>query len=201
MKTNNKSIMQNALGEQWDNLPEALKAHYRENSKGENFAEGWLDIDYPWFMQWPLSLLRLMGALINRRGKTLPSTASKTMKDNKQHWHRNIAFPNGKSMHFNSVFVSNGGNEIIEYTNAFLGLKMYVYVEDDKLRYESKGYVLKLGRFKVPIPEWMALGHASIIEQQYMKDDKQTFKMDFRLRHPLFGEIFCYKGVFKTKID
>ena len=201
MNNPNKSMMELALAEQWELLPEALKNHYRENSLGENTAEGWLDIEYPWFMQWPLNVLRLMGALVNRRGQSLPSTAIKSMNGDQQNWHRNIVFPDGKIVNFKSRLVSNGNAGFIEYTNAFLGLKMYPFVEGETLRYESKGYVLKLGRFKLPIPEWMALGHASIIEHQVNPDDKLSFKMDFRLRHPLFGELFCYKGEFKTKID
>jgi len=199
MKNIKKPIIQIALGDQWEKLPEALKNHYREDSKGENYAEGWLDIDYPWFMQWPLTFLGLFGVLVNRRGKKLSTKVKKKMDHGKQYWHREITLPNNKIKAFKSQLMSNGGNEVIEYTNAFLGMKMVPFVENDMLRYESKGYVLKLGRIKLPISEWLALGHASIIEQQVDPDDKHTFKMDFRLKHPLFGEIFSYKGQFRTK--
>lgn len=43
MKT---SIIQKALGVQWQHLPEALKKHYLENDKGENRAQGHLTIDF-----------------------------------------------------------------------------------------------------------------------------------------------------------
>ena len=197
----NKSIIQNALGDQWEKLPESLKNHYRENSEGENYAEGWLDVDYPWFMQWPLSFLGLFGVLINKRGKAMPSKVHRSVKQNRQYWYREIELPNKKIKMFNSQVVSNGGNDVIEYPNAFLGMKMSPFVKGDKLRYESKGYVIKLGQFKIPFPEWLALGHASILEEQVSQDDKKTFKMDFRLKHPLFGELFCYKGVFKTHVN
>jgi len=196
---NNKSLMQQALGEQWQQLPAALKAHYGENAQGTNYAQGQLDIDYPWFMQLPLTFFRLLGALVNRRGKALKTTVSKTMQGDKQYWHRVIVYPDGKQINFKSTFIHNGGNEFIEYINRFLGLKMYAFVENNKLRYESKGYVLKLGKLKLPIPEWLALGHASIIESESFKGDSQTFDMDFRIKHPIFGEVFCYKGRFKTR--
>ena len=198
----NKSLMQQALGQQWELLPPALKAHYGENEDGENHATGVLSINYPWFMQWPLSFFRLLGALVNKRGENLTTTVSKINKDGKQFWHREIVYPNGKTIVFDSVFVGvdeNGNKGFIEYINAFLGLKMCAFVEGDKLRYESKGYVLKLGKFKTPIPEWLALGHASIIESEYKQGDNQTFIMDFRLKHPLLGEVFCYQGKFVTK--
>ncbi len=190
--------MQNALGKQWDELPEALINHYGSNEQGENYAQGKLDIDYPWFMQLPYTIMRFIGALVNRRGQNLKTTVSKTMKGNKQYWHRVITFPDGKKIIFNSVFVADKDG-FIEYINAFLGLKMTAFVEDNKLRYESRGYVLKLGKIKIPIPEWLALGHASIIESEYKQGDGQTFSMDFRIKHFLLGEVFCYKGIFVTK--
>jgi len=195
----NKSIMQKALGKQWDGLTPALKNHYDSNEQGENYAEGKLDIDYPWFMQWPLSFFRLLGALVNRRGQGLKTTVSKTMKGGTQYWHRVIHFSDNKQITFNSVFVADGEDGFIEYINTFLGLKMYAFVENNKLRYESRGYVLKLGKIKIPIPEWMALGHASIIEWQDDSSDNKTFDMDFRIKHPLFGQVFCYKGRFTTE--
>jgi hypothetical protein len=193
-----KSIMQNALGEQWHELPQALKNHYGSNKQGENYAEGELDIDYPWFMQFPYTVMRLIGALVNRRGIDLKTTVSKTMKGDKQYWHRVITYPDGKQIVFDSVFVADKDG-FIEYINSFLGLKMVAFVEDNKLRYESRGYVLKLGKIKISIPEWLALGHASIIESEYKQGDEQTFTMDFRIKHFLLGEVFCYKGKFKTQ--
>lgn len=200
MKLNSKkSLMQTALGEQWDLLPKALKNHYSASQEGENLALGSLDIDYPWFMQWPLTVLKLMGALVNRRGKGLTTKVSKSMRGEKQLWHRSIEFPDGKVLSFNSVFVAHGNHQFIEYVNTFLGLKMQAFVKQGRLHYESKGYILKLGRFKLPIPEALALGHASIIESAYHADDKYTFDMDFRIKHPLFGEVFSYKGRFVTQ--
>ncbi|MCF6288054.1 MAG: DUF4166 domain-containing protein [Proteobacteria bacterium] len=195
---NSKALMQIALDSQWELLPPALKNHYGEDAKGENHATGVLTIQYPWFMQWPLNFFRLLGALVNKRGKDLKTTVAKTNKDGKQYWQREIIYPNGKKIVFNSVFVAGNNKDFIEYINSFLGLRMYAFVENNKLRYESKGYVLKLGKIKIPIAEWLALGHASIIEWQADADDEQTFDMDFRIKHPLFGEVFCYTGRFTT---
>jgi hypothetical protein len=193
-----KSIMQNALGEQWHELPQALKNHYGSNENGENCAEGELDIEYPWFMQLPYSVMRLIVALVNRRGQGLKTTVSKTMNGDKQYWHRVITYSDGKQIVFDSVFVADMDG-FIEYINSFLGLKMVAFVEENKLCYESRGYVLKLGKIKIPIPEWLALGHASIVESEYQQGDEQTFEMDFRIKHFLLGEVFCYKGKFVTQ--
>ena len=194
-EVNNPSLMQQALGEQWHDLPQGLKSHYDHDENGANYAQGVLTVDFPWFMQWPLSLLRLIGALLNRRGKDLKTTVAKTMKDGQQYWHREIEYSDGKTIAFKSLFTMTKDKVFIEYTNRFLGMKMKAHVDDSVLKYESCGYLLKLGKLMIPIPEWLALGHGSIIETSVSDDE---FDMDFRLKHFLFGEIFSYKGRFKT---
>ena len=191
-----KALMQLALGEQWESLPEPLKKHYENDENGKNIAEGRLTIDYPKFMQFPLNFLRLMGALLNRRGDNLETTVERKMEGERQYWHRTIRFADGKQIHFKSQFVYHAeSNELIEYTSPFLGLKMKVHVENGRLKYESTAFVLKLGSLLIPIPENLMLGHASIIETA--RDDG-GFDMDFRIKHPWFGEIFSYAGSFRT---
>lgn len=190
-----KSFMQQALGEQWQQLPVSLQRHYQNDASGKNQAQGHLDIDYPGFMQFPLTVLRLMGALVNRQGKNIPTLVNRTFIDEREYWHRIISFPDGHKIHFKSLFTYAGNNELIEYINPYLGLKMAVTVEGDRLIYQGKGYVLKLGKWKIPIHESLALGHVSIVETGV---SEQKFAMDFRLVHPLLGQIFSYAGVFVT---
>ncbi len=190
------SLMQQALGRQWNELPKALKAHYENDQSGRNVAEGKLTISYPPFMQLPLNLMRLMGALVNRKGSDLDTTVERVMKNDEQYWQRTICFPDGKKIYFKSRFTYDPDrNEFIEYTNALLGLRMKVHVDNKQLIYESNGYVLKLAGVKIPIPEYLALGYATIVETAC---DNHSFEMDFILKHPLFGDIFSYKGLFKT---
>ena len=72
---------------------------------------------------------------------------------------------------------------------------MKVRFENNQLIYESNGYVLKLGVVKIPIPEWLSLGHALIVETVV---ENKRFLMDFSLKHPFLGVIFVYKGEFST---
>lgn len=189
---NNKSLMQIALGDQWQELPPALKAHYQSNA---NSDIGQMDIEYPVYMQPYLSLLRLFGALINRRGKNIPTTVEKHMKGDIQYWKRTIRFTQDKIIFFNSFWVHDGSNELIEYVNPFLGLRMSVRLENNELQYEGRHFVVKLGKLLIPIPEWLVLGHTTIIETA-LNDNE--FKMDFKLSHPMFGTVFRYSGKFKN---
>jgi hypothetical protein len=187
------NLMRQALGEQWKQLPTALRAHYQA---GANTDIGTLDIEYPKLMQPYLNFLRLLGALVNRRGAAIPTTVEKHMEGNTQHWKRTITFPDNKTIFFKSHWVYAGGNELIEYVNPLLGLCMAVQVKDGNLYYEGRRYVLKLGNLLVSLPEWLILGHTTIVETAL---DENHFSMDFRLRHPFFGQVFRYAGKFAAE--
>jgi len=184
--------MQIALGDQWQELPPALQAHYQSNA---NSDIGQMDIKYPVYMQPYLTLLHLFGALVNRRGNNIPTTVEKYTKDDIQYWKRTIQFTQDKTILFNSFWVNDGSNDLIEYVNPFLGLRMSVHVEKNTLYYEGRNFVVKLGKFLIPIPEWLVLGHTTIIETALNNNE---FKMDFKLTHPIFGIIFRYSGKFKN---
>jgi len=185
-------VLQLALGEQWHELPVTLQAHHQRN---ESIDVGELDINYPRFMQVILNILSLFGVLLNRRGKSIPTRVQKRMHKGQQFWQRSIVFPDKKLILFNSRWQYAGGKRIIEYVNPILGLCMEAYVDDGKLHIEGKYYVLKLKGFMLNLPEWLFLGHTTIVESSF---NEHCFAMDFRLRHPLFGQVFQYMGIFHT---
>jgi len=185
-----KSLMQRALGNDWHKLPPALQAHYRF---GKTTDTGRMDIDYPRFMQPYLSVLRVFGALVNLRGEQIPTVVEKKVVGERQYWRRTITYPNGKVIYFNSYWVYAGGNQVIEFVNPLLGLQMAAQVVDGKLHYHGIRYVVKLGPWLLPIPEWLVLGHTTIVEVAL---DDTHFAMDFRLTHPLLGQVFRYAGEF-----
>lgn len=187
-----KSLMQHALGEDWHKLPPALQAHYRF---GTTTDTGYLDIEYPRFMQPVLSVLRLLGALVNRGGRQVSTVVEKRVVGQRQYWRRTIAWPDGKVVYFNSFWVSAGSNQVIEFVNPILGLQMAAWVEEGRLHYRGVRFVAKLGRLLLHIPEWLALGRTTIVEEAV---DETHFAMDFRLTHPLLGQVFRYSGRFEA---
>jgi Domain of unknown function (DUF4166) len=187
-----KSLMQQALGADWDKLPPALQAHYRF---GTTTDTGSMDIEYPRFMQPVWSILRLLGALVDRQGKSVTTIVEKRVVGERQVWQRTITYPDGQIVRFDSFWVAAGNAEVIEFVNPVLGLQMAPYVVGEKLHYRGVRFVAKLGPVSIPIPEWLVLGHATIIEEAL---DDTHFAMDFRLTHPLFGQLFRYSGKFEA---
>lgn len=189
-----KSPMQAALGDDWHKLPPALQAHYRHGTTRDT---GVLDIAYPRWMQPWLSLLHSLGALIHRRGLQVATIVDKRVAGDRQHWRRRLRFPDGEVIRFNSVWEPDANKTLTEYVNPFLGLQMQPYVVDSRLHYRGLCFVARLGRWRLAIPEWMVLGHTSIVEKAL---DERRFVMDFRLTHPLFGEVFRYSGEFEADL-
>lgn len=187
-----KSLMQQALGADWDKLPPALQAHYRF---GATVDTGSMDIEYPRFMQPVWSILSLFGALVDRQGKGVTTVVEKRVLGERQIWQRTITYADGQVVRFDSFWVAAGNGEVIEFVNPVLGLQMAPYVVGDKLHYRGVRFVAKLGPLTISIPEWLTLGHATIVEEAL---DDTHFAMDFRLTHPLFGQLFRYSGTFEA---
>jgi len=189
-----KNLMQQALGIDWDQLPPALQAHYQF---GGTTDSGHMDIEYPKFMQPFLTVLGVLGALVNRRGRGVHTVVEKRVVGERHYWRRTLTYPNGKTVHFNSFWIYAGRGELIEFVNPVLGLQMAACVKDGRLHYRGIRFVAKLGPLLLPIPEWLALGHTTIVEEAV---DANHFIMDFRLRHPLLGQIFRYSGKFESAV-
>ncbi|MCP3690118.1 MAG: DUF4166 domain-containing protein [Gammaproteobacteria bacterium] len=187
-----KSLMQHALGDEWSKLPPALQAHYRF---GTTTDAGHMDIEYPRVMQLYLNALHLLGGLVNRRGLQVPTLVEKHVIKEKQYWRRTITYPDGKVIKFNSFWVPAGKNQVIEYINPILGLAMAAQVREGQLYYHGIKFVVKLGSILIPVPEWLVLGHTTIVEKAV---GETRFAMDFRITHPLFGQVFRYSGEFES---
>lgn len=187
------SPMQTALGDDFAKLSPALRAHYEHGTTRDT---GWLDISFPNAMRPWLSLLHRIGALVPRRGQGVATVVDKHVSGDRQYWQRTIRFADGETVRFDSIWEPAENNTLIEYVNPLLGLQMQPYLDGERLHYRGIRFVARLGRWHLPIPEWLTLGHTTIVEQAI---DENRFAMDFRLTHPLFGEIFRYSGEFEAQ--
>lgn len=187
-----KSLMQQALGDAWELLAPSLQAHYLP---GTTLDVGHLDIEYPAFMQPVLSVLSRLGALVRRRGRAVQACVEKSVVGEQQHWHRTLRYADGQTQRFDSIWELGPGGHVVEFVNPWLGLQMRPFVVEGELHYHGVRFVAKVGRWTWPIPEWLALGHTTIVERAL---DEHHFAMDFRMTHPVFGQVFRYAGTFRA---
>lgn len=187
-----KGLMEQALGDAWAQLPPALQAHHLP---GATLDVGCLDIDYPAAMQPLLSILSRLGALVRRRGRDVATQVAKSTVGGRQRWRRTMRYPDGRTLRFDSTWELLPGGVLREWVNPWLALEMKPVVVGRELHLHGVRFVARLGRLELGIPEALALGHTTIVERAV---DAHHFAMDFRLIHPLFGQVFRYAGTFRA---
>jgi len=188
-----KSLLQHTLGDAWDQLPPALQAHH---GPGMSVDIGHMDVEFPPLMRPVLTALAGLGALVSRRGKGVQTRVDKAFDGHRrQTWHRTLRYADGQTLHFNSVWERLPNGHLVEYVNPWLGLEMAPRVLGGQLHVDGVCFVVRLGRGMLRIPEWLLLGHTTIVERAL---DDRHFAMDFRLTHPLLGQVFRYAGTFTT---
>ena len=189
-------LMQQVLGADWDKLPTVIQRHYQITSAQKNLTvKGTMTIDYPFWVKPILLITRLMGALIDEKGENNQVHVEKWQQENPQilYWRRDIQAQNGKQTVFSSRMEYQQAHELIEFVGGGFGIRLKLSVENGKLLYRSQTHLLKLGNVIIPIPDWLILGHATISEEA-LSDD--SFLLDFKIVHPLFGKTYAYGGVF-----
>jgi Domain of unknown function (DUF4166) len=193
------SLMQNVLGDKWRHLPPVIQRHYQlqEDHQTAILVTGTMYVNYPRFV-WPmLFFTRLMGGLIDMKGNNMSACVEKWIKADKPDtlfWKRTIHADNGKSTVFASRMEYQQANELIEFVGFGFGLYLKLTVENKLLVYRSNGHLWQIGKLRIPIPDVMFLGHATIIETAVSENQ---FELDFRIIHPLLGETYRYGGVFQ----
>jgi len=186
------SLLERALGEDWSRLAPTLKAHY---PSGPTHERGEMTVEFPPAMRAPWWCLSRWGALVDRRGEGIRAEVRRFPQAGRERWQRTLRYPDGAVRRFDSVWELTPRGHIVEFVNPYLGLELAPWLEGEGLRYRSVAYVLRLGRRQLALPRWLTPGQASIVERAV---DAEHYAMDFRLVHPLFGQVFRYSGVFAT---
>jgi hypothetical protein len=196
------SIMQQALGEDWNQLDDIVKRHYAmaPGTDCNMTIHGRMDrVSHSNIAKLFLLPGRIFGALVPYRGNDIPTEVKNwTKEDNfkSMFWHRTLQFPNRPITEFRSRMEYVGKNEIIEYVRFGLGIRMRMSVDDGALVFTSAGYVWDFASVRIPIPTWAILGHAQIIEKAISQEE---FYINFAMIHPIFGKTFGYSGTFSIQ--
>ena len=202
-----KPILAQALGDDWQYVAPLVRAHYGLHPDSNERLEfnGIMSVYYPRPALLLLGFARLMGGLVLLREDNVSVKVENSSRPGKlaMFWHRRFFVPGKKKpVIFRSRMEYAGGTEIVEYIGtsewASMGIKMNITQVEGAVHFDSTGYVLKIGPLEVPIPGHMLLGRASIFEKA-MDDD--TILMGFTIKHPLWGEIYTYKGTFSAPIS
>jgi len=194
----NNSVMQQALGKQWDELAPIIRKMYdlpvKTTTKLD--VEGTMSVDYPWAIYPMVMAGKIFGAMIEKRGTGIKGSVyrSSRIDSNALFWHRILIYPDGKQCSFKSRMEFDGEGQLIEYVRFGLGLRLTLTVKEGCLIYQSRGYTWRPFRRWLTIPDWMLYGKALITETPISENQ---IKLDFTMQHPLYGKTYQYKGIFQ----
>lgn len=192
-------VIKKALGNEWKKLAPVVKRHYDLSPESQDCLTlvGIMNEVY----HSPAAKLfvlagRFFGALVSQQGveiATVVRNLAQTREENMLMWHRTLHFNDKEPVVFESHMVTKNPHEVIEFVKFGMGIRMKLSVIDQALVYRSINYLWNIAGFSIPLPNWLLLGEAVIIESA-CADDK--VHLDFKIRHPLLGTTFRYSGKF-----
>ncbi len=193
------SIIQQALGADWDKLATPIRQHYglASYTNADCLLNGRMYVEYPNRVLPLIWAARLTGALMHQRGKDIAvEIHTQTKADSDQlFWQRQFKFP-GRTRRFISRMQYLQDNEIIESVGWGLSIRLKLSVDKQALVFRSNGYLWRWGALSLSLPDWLLLGKARIIESALADGG---LKLDFDIIHPLWGLTYRYGGVFSEK--
>lgn len=197
---NKEPIFKSVFAEQWENLPVVMKKHYANCPYSSDVVsiDGKMDISYSRITAIFIPILRITGILVPYKGKDIPVTVhfGSSPKTKEFRFDRIFYFPDRNPYHFRSSMLQIGKNhnDIIEVMRFGLAWKTKYCFENNKVILKHRGYMLKIfGKYiNLPITFLLGKGYA---EEISISDD--SFEMWMDIKHPLFGKLFEYKGVFR----
>jgi hypothetical protein len=190
-------LFQFVFGQQWDQLPPALRKRYANHSYSNELVTvtGKLNVHYSRFMSFLLPLLKLVGALVPYQGNDVPVTVKfQSHKDSPAiHFDRTFYFPDKKPYDFWSRIEVIQANDVIEFMRFGIGWRITYLLDGSKVVMQHNGYVCKLFGKIIPLPVSLLMGKCYAEE---VATSDNSFRMLMHLTHPLFGKMFEYAGEF-----
>lgn len=195
----NEPIFKQVLANDWDKLGNIIKEHYFLKPYSDDYicVSGVMtEIYHSKLAKLFIPAGLLFGAIVPYQGKDIPIDVhyNASPKNSNLYWDRVFVFPSRKEFHFKSHMELVTDNEVIEFVRFGIGIRLKVTDEDGALVFRDTGYIWRVFGVDIPIPVNLFLGRAYVEERPI---DDESFSMKMILKHPLFGEMFRYKGIFK----
>ncbi|MFD1333654.1 DUF4166 domain-containing protein [Methylopila musalis] len=113
-----------------------------------------------------------------------------------QIWTRLYARRDGFPQVIHSAKRFAGPTGLEEYVGYGVAMPLTLSAEEGALVFRSAGYVLRLGRFRLPLPGWLSPGALTVIHRE---TGEGAFEFTLDLRHPLFGALLRQSGSYRDQ--
>lgn len=181
-----------------DKLPQILQKRYanRPHSKDSLLLQGEMNIFISQTFRLLSPLFRLAGSLVPYPANNIPVQV-KLMSDEKSNailMQRTFYYQNKMPYHFSSRMMHIRDNIAIEFMRFGFASRLIYRMEENKIIMDYGGYVFRLGKWLLPLPLGFLIGKFYAFE---VAESDESFAMQVKMVHPLFGKIFQYDGKFK----
>ena len=186
--------------EDWGRLPVAI---WRRFSKrlGEGKTVVYVgEIDDASFSRvgwWVAQVARVIGGPLPTGGETgvpIIVTVTEDAASGGQIWTRIYARRDGFPQVIHSAKRFAGPTVLEEYVGLGVSMALLISVENEALCFRSVSYALQLGRFRLPLPEWLTPGDLTVTHADL---GGGTFRFTLEIVHPRFGMLVRQSAVFK----
>jgi len=183
------------FGEQWADMPPALKLHYanRPFSRDRVTVEGRLTVRMGAMMRVLAPVFGLLGMLTPRDGEDIACTVHFISEPDTTAFvfERWFDFPGHTPFCFRSRLVPKAGHEVVEYMRCGVGWRCTYHFEGGKVWLRHKGYLLSVLGVDIPLP-WIGevmLGRGHAWEEA---SGERAFRMAMGTTGGLFGPAMSY---------
>jgi hypothetical protein len=186
--------------EDWGRLPVAI---WRRFSKrlGEGKTVAYVgEIDDASFSPvgwWIAQIARVIGGPLptgRETGVPIIVTVTEDAASGGQIWTRICARRDGFPQVIHSAKRFAGPTGLEEYVGFGVSMALLISVANEALCFRSAGYALQLGRFRLPLPEWLTPGDLTVTHADL---GGGTFRFTLEIIHPRFGMLVRQSAVFK----
>lgn len=187
-------------GKDWSNLPAEVRARFSKRLAGGRtavYAGRMAVLNISRAGRMLAQALRLIGApLPLTRDVDVPSvvTVTEDVATGGQIWTRMYARRDGFPQVIHSSKRFSGPTGLEEYIGLGVSIPLKVSVEDHTLVFRSAGYFCGAGKFRLPLPRWLAPG---ALEVRHRAIDSEDFEFSMTLRHRLFGTLIEQSGIYR----
>jgi len=192
------TIFQSIFADAWDKLPPVMHKHYANKPFSHDVvvADGKMDVSFGWFIRLLRPVLKITGALVPYEGQDIPVQVRFTSEPSSKAYclERVFNFQGRTPYRFFSRMIQIKDAEIIEYMSSGIGWRHSYHYEAEKVMLRHKGYVWKVWGRTISLPISWVLGRGYAEE---IAISETMFRMKMTITHPLFGQIYEYRGVFE----
>jgi hypothetical protein len=189
--------------EQWESLPTAIRRRFSKRLEGggttvycgrmthmKNSRLGW----------WAAQLLRVIGSPLPLHADIdVPSvvTVTEDMATGGQIWTRLYARRNGFPQIIQSSKRFAGRTGLEEYIGFGVTMALKVLVEPKAIVFQSAGYLLGFGRYRMRLPKILEPGRCTV---RHEETGEGGFRFSLDLTHPLFGQLIHQEGLYQDSV-